>query len=147
MRTRRRPPAPVTTTSELLGALGGAGLVSAARLRRLGRQWGAGGDPRPRAGGLVREGVLTGYQAEQVLAGKTRRLRLGPYRILEPLGRGGMGRVYKAEHRLMRRVVALKVIPRRRGARGDGRDDLARFRREVEAAARLSHPHIVTAHD
>jgi hypothetical protein len=66
------------------------------------------------------------------------------YRILEALGAGGMGTVYKAVHRLMDRVVALKVLHRRFS---DDPDFVARFRREVRAAARLIHPHIVLAHD
>src|SRR5262249_2205964 len=66
------------------------------------------------------------------------------YRILELLGAGGMGAVYKAEHRLMERTVALKVISR---ALTDRPAVVERFRREVKAAARLSHPNIVTAHD
>ena len=66
------------------------------------------------------------------------------YRVLKALGRGGMGAVYLAEHKVMKRMVALKVI----------RPDLAahpevvhRFRREVEAVAHLTHPNIVAAHD
>jgi serine/threonine protein kinase len=66
------------------------------------------------------------------------------YRVLEVLGAGGMGTVYKAIHRLMERVVALKVIARRLT---DRPDFVERFRREVKAAARLAHPNIVTAHD
>ena len=79
--------------------------------------------------------------------GEYRRLEgeiLGNYVLLEPLGAGGMGRVHKARHRLMKRLVALKVLSpellRSAGAR-------ARFRREVEAAARLTHPNIVAAYD
>ncbi len=66
------------------------------------------------------------------------------YRILKMLGCGGMGGVYKAEHRLMERVVALKVISRRMIS-----NPLAveRFQREFKAAARLTHPNIVVAHD
>jgi tRNA A-37 threonylcarbamoyl transferase component Bud32 len=66
------------------------------------------------------------------------------YRVLEVLGAGGMGTVYKARHELMERDVALKVI------RHDLTRDAAaveRFRREVKAAARLAHPNIVTAYD
>ena len=66
------------------------------------------------------------------------------YRVLQLLGRGGMGAVYKAEHRLMQRLVALKVIDR--GLTGDPAA-VERFRREVIAAARLTHPNIVTALD
>ncbi len=66
------------------------------------------------------------------------------YRILGLLGAGGMGAVFKAEHRLMERVIVLKVIHKHltdKPAAGE------RFRLEVKAAARLSHPNIVTAHD
>ena len=66
------------------------------------------------------------------------------YRIVRLLGKGGMGSVYEAEHRLMQRRVALKVINDRYFA---APDIAARFRREVRAAARLSHRNIVTAYD
>jgi WD40 repeat protein/tRNA A-37 threonylcarbamoyl transferase component Bud32 len=66
------------------------------------------------------------------------------YRVLGVLGSGGMGTVYRAEHRLMERRVALKVI--RRGLL-DNPEAVERFRREVKAAARLAHPNIVTAYD
>ncbi len=66
------------------------------------------------------------------------------YRIVKLLGRGGMGDVYQAEHRLMHRTVALKVI-KERWVRNPAATD--RFHREVRAAARLTHPHIVTAYD
>jgi hypothetical protein len=66
------------------------------------------------------------------------------YRVLELLGAGGMGVVFKAEHRLMERLVALKVINRKLIERPGAVD---RFRQEVKAAARLAHPNIVTAYD
>src|SRR5438132_6810168 len=66
------------------------------------------------------------------------------YRILEFLGAGGMGTVFKAEHRLMERVVALKII---RKDLMDRPAALERFPQEVRAAARLLHPNIVTAYD
>src|SRR5262249_53175019 len=66
------------------------------------------------------------------------------YRVLELLGHGGMGAVYKAEHRLMERTVALKVIKHELTNRPAV---VERFRREVKAAARLDHPNIVRAHD
>jgi serine/threonine protein kinase len=93
---------------------------------------------------LVRRGVLTRFQAELLLAGRTDGFVLGQYRILEEIGRGGMGRVFKAEHLSMRRVVALKVL-----AAHLTRTERARqlFQREVRAAARLVHPNIVTAFD
>jgi Protein kinase domain len=66
------------------------------------------------------------------------------YRILKKLGSGGMGTVYLAEHKLMRRPVALKVIRPELTARPRV---VERYRREVLAAAQLAHPNIVTAHD
>jgi anti-sigma factor RsiW len=66
------------------------------------------------------------------------------YRILQMLGSGGMGVVYKAEHLLMERLVALKVISRRMT---NDPAAVERFRREVRSAARLGHPNIVTAYD
>ena len=69
---------------------------------------------------------------------------LGEYRLLEELGRGGMGRVYKALHTKLDRVVALKVLSR--GRVGD-RQAIARFEREMKAVGRLAHPNIVQAHD
>jgi putative intracellular protease/amidase len=66
------------------------------------------------------------------------------YRIVKVLGSGGMGTVYQAEHRLMERTVALKVINRQLTSHPTAVD---RFRREVKAAGRLTHPNIVAAHD
>lgn len=66
------------------------------------------------------------------------------YKIVGLLGTGGMGAVYKAEHRLMERLVALKVINK---AFTGNPLAVERFRREVRAAARLAHPNIVTAFD
>ena len=66
------------------------------------------------------------------------------YRVLRPLGAGGMGVVYLAEHRLMERTVALKVISKQLTA---SPAVVERFRREVRAVARLAHPNLVQAHD
>jgi tetratricopeptide (TPR) repeat protein len=70
--------------------------------------------------------------------------RIGPYGILNELGRGGMGVVYLAQHSQLGRIVALKVIPSGGGATSDLE---MRFLREARTMARLSHPHIVTVHD
>jgi anti-sigma factor RsiW len=64
------------------------------------------------------------------------------YHVVGLVGRGGMGDVYKAEHRMMERTVALKVINRDLISKPEA---VQRFHREVRAAARLTHPNIVTA--
>jgi serine/threonine-protein kinase len=96
------------------------------------------------ARGLVEMGLLTRFQAERLLVGRTEGFILGQYRILDEIGKGGMGRVYKAEHMTMHRVVALKIL-----ASDLTKTERARqlFQREVRAAARLVHPNIVTAYD
>ncbi len=93
---------------------------------------------------LVNRGLLTRFQAQHLLAGHSGGFYLGQYRILDLIGRGGMGKVYKAEHTTMKREVALKVL-----AADVTRTLRARelFRREVRAAARLTHPNIATAYD
>ena len=101
-------------------------------------------DPREFAGNLVLKGWLTAYQANQLLQGKAGQLRLGPYRILDKLGAGGMGQVFKARHDRLRRTVALKLISNEHAA---NERMLERFRREAQAAAQLTHPNIVTVYD
>jgi serine/threonine protein kinase len=66
--------------------------------------------------------------------------RLGNYEILEEIGRGGMGVIYRARQRISRRVVALKRVL---SYRAESRDMLARFRREAETASTLDHPNII----
>src|SRR5262245_65947543 len=71
-------------------------------------------------------------------------VQLGSYRILAPLGAGGMGEVFKARDEKLDRDVALKVLPARLASDPDA---LARFQREVKAVAALSHPNILAIHD
>src|SRR4051812_17169717 len=68
----------------------------------------AAGDGAEAARKLVAAGKLTGFQADAVLGGRSADLRMGNYEILDRLGAGGMGTVFKARHRRMKRVVALK---------------------------------------
>ena len=121
-----------------------SGLIPADRVRLALGQMPASDRGRVVARGLVEQGLLTKFQAERLLAGKTDGFLMGQYRILDELGRGGMGRVFKAEHMTMGRVVALKML-----SSTLLKTERARklFHREVKAAARLHHPNIVTAFD
>ena len=94
---------------------------------------------------LVREGLLTFFQAKQLKLGRYKRFTIGSkYRLLELIGAGGMGAVYLCEHTLMRRLVALKVLP---VEKLDDPSNVERFYREARAVAALDHPNIVRAYD
>src|SRR5205807_1107036 len=99
--------------------------------------------PQALVDGLVSTGLLTEYQAKRIWDGKVEGLVLGQYHIQDELGRGGFGRVYKARHTVMDRVVAVKVI-----APELVEDERARiwFKREVLAVTQLCHPNIVMAY-
>jgi serine/threonine protein kinase len=70
--------------------------------------------------------------------------RLGQYELLEKLGEGGMGAVYKARHDKLKKIVAVKVLP---PERLNSVAAISRFEREMQAVGALNHPHIVQAHD
>jgi len=93
---------------------------------------------------LIEHGLITAYQAGRIEAGTTFGLALGNYRVLDRLGAGGMGVVFRAEHIRMRKQVAIKVLPF-----GPERDPriLRRFFSEIRAIAQLQHPNIVGAID
>ena len=93
---------------------------------------------------LAVKGALTAYQIDAISQGQTDNLRIGNYDILDKLGVGGMGTVFKARHRRMKRIVALKVL-----LANLCKDELfvQRFQREVVTIASLQHPNIVMAFD
>ena len=93
---------------------------------------------------LVLSGILTPFQARFILQGKHKGFRLGPYRILDQIGVGGMGQVYLAEHVHLHRRVAIKVLPTRLAADKSG---VQRFYSEARAVAALDHPNVVRAYD
>ncbi|MDB5308054.1 MAG: serine/threonine protein kinase [Gemmataceae bacterium] len=94
---------------------------------------------------LVRESLLTFFQAKQLKLGRYKRFTIGSkYRLLELIGAGGMGAVYLCEHTLMKRLVALKVLP---VEKLEDPSSLERFHREARAVAALDHPNIVRAYD
>src|SRR5262245_6303678 len=101
-------------------------------------------EPRKLAGCMIRDGILTYFQAEQFLLGKWRGFTIGKYKLLERIGFGGMGQVFLCEHTFMRRRVAIKVLP---PAKAEEPAALARFYREARAAGVMDHVNIVRTHD
>jgi serine/threonine protein kinase len=99
-------------------------------------------EARELASELLARGWLTPFQVNQLLQG--RNLVLGSYVVVERIGEGGTGQVFKARHIHMKRLVALKVI--RPELLADP-EVVARFYREVEVASQVSHPNIVQAYD
>lgn len=93
---------------------------------------------------LVKAGLLTRWQCEKILEGRHKGFFLGKYKLLDHLGTGGMSSVYLAEHVLMQRRVAIKVLPKNRV---EDSSYLQRFHREAQAAAALDHRNIVRAYD
>jgi serine/threonine protein kinase len=87
---------------------------------------------------LVALGYLNRWQAEQLKEGRTK-FTLGPYRIVNAIGQGGMGHVFKAEHKLLGRVEAIKVLPKSKSTP----EAIAAFQREIRAQAQLDHPNLV----
>jgi serine/threonine protein kinase len=100
--------------------------------------------PKELAERLVRDGLLTHFQAEQFLQGKWRRFTIGNYKVLERIGAGGMGSVFLCEHKFMRRRAAVKILP---ASQSNDPSALERFYREARAVAALDHPNIVRAYD
>ena len=93
---------------------------------------------------LVETGLLTAWQANKLLEGRHRGFYLGKYKLLDHLGSGGMSSVYLAEHTLMQRLVAIKVLPQQRVSDSSY---LARFHLEGQCTAALDHANIVRAYD
>lgn len=92
---------------------------------------------------LIATGDLTRFQAKSLLAGKYRGFILGPYKLLDQIGKGGMGNVFLAEHPGVQKKIAIKVL-----AKELSNDQVAieRFAREARAASALTHPNIVRVH-
>ena len=99
--------------------------------------------PEELARKLVERGFLTPWQAEMLLQGK-KAFFIGKYRLLDCIGSGGMGAVFKAVHGELDRIVAIKIMS---AEVVKDRRAVARFRQEVQALAALDDPHIVAAYD
>jgi len=136
--------------SKLIELLRRSGLVEDARLtsfleKTTAEQGEAALDDQERLAELmVQAGLVTRWQADKLLAGKHKGFRLGKYKLLGQIGKGGMSSVYLAEHELMKRRVAIKVLPLNRV---NDASYLERFRLEARAVARLDDPNIVRAYD
>lgn len=103
-----------------------------------------GDDPMPLARDLIQRNLLTAYQVNQVVRGQAKELVIGPYRLLDKLGEGGMGQVFKAHHQPMDRIVALKIIKKEKLTNAVA---VQRFLQEIRVAGQLVHPNIVMAFD
>jgi WD40 repeat protein/tRNA A-37 threonylcarbamoyl transferase component Bud32 len=135
---------PIATTTELLDALRRARLLEPYQLAELPALQAQLPEPRALARGLVQRGWLTPYQVNALFQGDGHELLLGSYVLLDKLGEGGMGAVFKARNWKLGRVVAIKVIRKERLA---NETIIRRFHREIRAAAQLAHPNVVRAYD
>jgi eukaryotic-like serine/threonine-protein kinase len=136
------------TIQSFLAIVGKSRLVPEAKLLEVSAEL-LGDGARPKsphqvAKELVRRRILTPWQADMLLQGKHRGFRLGPYRILRPLNRRGMNKVFLAEHEFMHRRSAIKILPAK--YQNDA-GLLRRFHLEAQALARLDHPNIVRVYD
>jgi serine/threonine protein kinase len=102
-------------------------------------------DPRALADHLIRTGRLSRFQAQKLLKGTSLGLILGPYQVLSPIGKGGMGTVYLARDSRSQQLLALKVLPPKKAREEDRL--LARFRREMEMCRRVAHKHLAYTYD
>jgi formylglycine-generating enzyme required for sulfatase activity/WD40 repeat protein/serine/threonine protein kinase len=133
----------IATTNDLLEFLQSQRLLSAEQLGVLAREKPL-ADARALARILVQRGWLTPYQVNELLLGRGQRLLLGSYVLLDLLGEGGMGQVFKARNWKLGQIVAVKLI---RKERLTNPASIKRFYREIRAAAALEHPNIVRAID
>lgn len=135
-----------TTPTDLLEMVRRSGLIPADRLNtylqtKLGQ---LPSDLNKIATIFVTDGLLTKFQAGQILKGRYKNFTIGRYRVLEPLGVGGMSRVYLCEHATMGHLVAMKLLPIQQNS---DPSLVERFFREARAVAALNHPNVVRAHD
>jgi len=102
-------------------------------------------DDRDALGDFLEQiGLITAFQAGELRNKRVADLAMANYLILDRLGEGGMGTVFRARHKRMRRIVALKVL---NPEIQENPDHLQRFQREIETLARLNHPGVIQAYD
>jgi serine/threonine-protein kinase len=136
---------PVQTTDSILADLRRVPLLTPDQFARVEATVRAGvTSPDKLVERLTEAGLLTRYQAEVIRGGQINRLAFGPYVLLDQLGEGGMGRVFKARHVRLGRVDALKVI---RADKVASKVVARRFLREIRLTSSLAHPNVVRAYD
>jgi WD40 repeat protein/serine/threonine protein kinase len=136
---------PLSSAWELYEALAASRLLDEAQLAKVEARLSADQRTAPflLAEELVERGLVNSWQASQLLEGR-RLFVLGPFRLVDLVGQGGMGAVYKARHDQTGEVYALKVLA---DELVDKPESVARFRREARAASMLNHPNVVRAHE
>jgi serine/threonine protein kinase len=129
---------------EFVKTLHDSGIIPADGLAQLIAPQGAATDAEQLAEELIRQERLTRFQAQTLCAGKGKSLVLGNYVLLDKIGSGGMGEVFKARHQVMERLVAIKLLP---AALTKDPAALERFHQEIKAGGKLNHPNIVDTYD
>ncbi|HMF14082.1 MAG TPA: serine/threonine-protein kinase, partial [Gemmataceae bacterium] len=132
------------TAAELIADVRALGLLEPAQLDLAVQLSDQQSDSKTLARILAERRLLTPFQANLLLGGHGPELALGSYVVLARVGEGGMGQVFKARHRRLGHVVALKVLRRDRLTNPAA---VKRFEREVSAACQVEHPNIVRAFD
>jgi serine/threonine protein kinase/Leucine-rich repeat (LRR) protein len=129
---------------QFIKSLTGSGVIAPGKLESFVPPKAHPKDAQELARQLVQSKQLTKFQAQEIYHGRTNSLIMGNYTLLDKIGAGGMGQVFKAQHRRMERHVAIKMLPK---AVMKDAAAAARFQREVVVASRLLHPNIVSAFD
>lgn len=135
---------PISSIADLLRVLTRLPLLEPAHQAELPGVAARFGEAKALAQELLARGWLTAFQANLLFQGREAELLREPYVLLERLGEGGMGQVFRARHHKLGRIVALKVM---RPERLAGAGMVRRFHREIQAAAQLAHPNVVLAFD
>jgi serine/threonine-protein kinase len=136
---------PIDSVATLVTQLNQSGLLQPPQLAEVTRQLQPRfQDPRALARHLIDRGWLTPLHINALFQGRGKDLVIGPYVLLERVGEGGMGQVFKARHQKLGKIVALKVIRKEWLAQPEA---VRRFQREMQAASKLAHPNIVHAFD
>jgi serine/threonine protein kinase len=134
-----------TSSNELVALVRKSDLVESKQLDRFLADNSGSRSPVEMARRFVEANLITPFQADQLLQGRTRGFDLGNYRVRKPLGGGATGMVFLCENRLLKKLVAVKVLSG--NLLHQDEKSLQRFRREARAAALLEHPNIIRTID